>query len=346
MPATARFLDPACEALTGRALGRPPASFKAAVSGKASAYRAETSAETVGDGSIRIRNAQPVTGIVDPGRACPVAVMVDSASIGTAAMKSEKIKEESIEEQRMCQPVQSPTPTAPAEQPREPSQIRGDIHRLTESEASGIAVRIPELRIITFRRRSPNVLRTVGWNIHNLRIGGLDLNRVLAVLILGGHGLLGSIDQPSLILGAGAHLLNGVHDVSLLGQKCVPQRGGPLDIAGEQRHGIRKGHQRLYTGIPILLLGRVQQLCALQVPISLQELLRFHDFKRISGRSQDLTEQLVRIQGHRGDQVVELIGCQQLRWFRRNRTRNLSHGGDQARRQQNAANSNSHGRLP
>ena len=53
---------------------------------------------------------------------------------------------------------------------------------------------------------------------------------------------------------------------------------------------VWEDHQRLNTGIPILLAGSVYQLGALEVAILLQPLRRFHNLERVGGGHQYLAQ--------------------------------------------------------
>jgi hypothetical protein len=66
-----------------------------------------------------------------------------------------------------------------------------------------------------------------------LRIGRLDLDGTLVVLVVHRHHLLRSAVQPAVCPGPRAHILHRVHHIGLLGQERIPQIGGPLDIVGQ-----------------------------------------------------------------------------------------------------------------
>jgi hypothetical protein len=101
--------------------------------------------------------------------------------------------------------------------------------------------------------------------------------------------------------------LNRVHYVGLLGEKGVPQLRRPLDVAGHalQRFRIR-GH-RLNARLPWLFSDGIHQRLVLQIFVSFQPLLKLNDFEWISGRSERLGEERIRIQGNRRNQRIQLI---------------------------------------
>ena len=88
----------------------------------------------------------------------------------------------------------------------------------------------------------------------------------------------------------GSQPLHGLHDVSLLSEKCVPQVGSPADVRVQPGDYIREDHQRLDTGIPVLLARSLHQLRTAEVGILLQPLPGFDDLERISRGDQDLAE--------------------------------------------------------
>ncbi len=72
--------------------------------------------------------------IMDPGRLGTVAAEAPAAT----AMKSQQIEEQSVQEQRMGQPVEAPSPTARTKQAGKPGDVRRDIDDVPEPK-SGIA---------------------------------------------------------------------------------------------------------------------------------------------------------------------------------------------------------------
>jgi hypothetical protein len=85
----------------------------------------------------------------------------------------------------------------------------------------------------------------------------------------------------------------------LLRQECVPQIRRPLDIAGHTLHHVWKLDQCLYAWVPLLLCHCVRQRLALQILVPIHPLLKLDNFKWISGSSERLSEERVRIQRNR-----------------------------------------------
>jgi len=119
-------------------------------------------------------------------------------------------------------------------------------------------------------------------------------------LLLGGFQVAG-------ILRFLAHALNSIHHVALLGQKCIAEIRGPLDIIGEALHYIRKGCQALYTWIPRLFRDRIHECLILQAFVLCQPLLELNDFQWVGGRSKNLREHRVGVERDRSYQRIKLI---------------------------------------
>jgi hypothetical protein len=97
----------------------------------------------------------------------------------------------------------------------------------------------------------------------------------------------------------------------LLCQKRIPQVGCPLDIARHPLHHVRKLYQTLNAWVPRLLCHGVRQRFALQILIVIHPLLKLNYFERISGSSESLRQERIRIQRDRRNERVQL-----LRWKR------------------------------
>ena len=178
-----------------------------------------------------------------------------------------------------------------------------------------------ERRIIAPRRRSPDVSRIVFRHVDHLRIGRRDVNGRLPALRLGRNRLLRSGREPAVGLRPRAHPLHRGHHVGLLRQERIAQCRGPLDVLVQLRQHVRKGHQGLDAGVPILLPGRIHQLLARQIAIPLQPLPRLHNLQRVGARHQNLAQQRIGIERDGRHQVVQLFRRQQLRRRQRSRGR-------------------------
>jgi hypothetical protein len=80
-----------------------------------------------------------------------------------------------------------------------------------------------------------------------------------------------------------------------LGQKGVPQFRRPLDVAGHSLQGFRIRGHRLNARLPRLFGDGIHQRLVLQILISFHPLLKLNDFKWISGGSERLGEERIRI---------------------------------------------------
>jgi hypothetical protein len=88
-------------------------------------------------------------------------------------------------------------------------------------------------------RRSVYNRRVVGRNVNNLRICLLNDNHFLALNDLRLNFLLLVRCKCPGILRLVAHTLNRVHYIFLLGQKCIAEIGGPLNIVGQAFDYVR-----------------------------------------------------------------------------------------------------------
>jgi hypothetical protein len=96
--------------------------------------------------------------------------------------------------------------------------------------------------------------------------------------------------QTPVIARPGAHPLYRVHHIGLLLQERISQVCGPPDVAREHRHGVGKRDQSLNARVPIHLLGRIDQLLAMQIPILLQPLPKLDNFQRIRAGREHLSQ--------------------------------------------------------
>jgi len=241
--------------------------------------------------------------IMRPRRAAPKAAAKSAItkSAAEAAMEAVTIEEPGVHKQPVTEPSAAPTPATPTEPAREKA---ADEKSRSKAKSKSKSRRIPQIRVRAPCRGAVDIFGLVDWNVDYLRIGRLDLDRILAALGIHSHYLLRRRLQPAVGLSSGTHCLHRIHHVGLLGQKRVSEIGSPSDIVTEQIQRIRECHQRLDARIPVLLLGCVQQLRALKVAIALEPLLRFGYLQRIGTGRQYLTEQWIGIKRHRRHQVI------------------------------------------
>jgi hypothetical protein len=102
----------------------------------------------------------------------------------------------------------------------------------------------------------------------------------------------------------------------LLRQECVPQIRRPLDITGHPLHYIWKLYQSLNAWVPRLLCHGVRECFALQILVSIHPLLKLDDLQWISGSSQRLCQERIRIKSDRRDQRIQFTARQLRRLLR------------------------------
>src|SRR2546421_10876040 len=86
----------------------------------------------------------------------------------------------------------------------------------------------------------------------------------------------------------------------------VPERRRPRQVlvhVGEDRRELR---ERFDTRVPWLLVDLLGELLSLELAMLLHPALRLHDLLGIGGGREDLGDQLVGIQGDRGDELLQL----------------------------------------
>ena len=221
---------------------------------------------------------------------CRMSACKTSAAIESAA-ESVVVEKACVHEQSAAKPTAAPsppeTPAAPAESPTgiETTEINSGAEAETKTDPG-----IEQRRIVAPCRRTPHIGRIVYGNVNDLRIGGLNHDRALSILILCGHVLLRRGPEPPVLLRAHAHALHRRHHIVLLREKGIAEIGGPLHVLSQRRQHIGKRDQRLHARVPVLLPGRVHQLLSVQVAVLLEPLLGLHDFKRIGGGRQHLAQ--------------------------------------------------------
>ena len=95
-------------------------------------------------------------------------------------------------------------------------------------------------------------------------------------------------------------------------EEGVAELGRPLDVVGQALDRVGQARHPLDAGVPRLLGHGVRQGLALQVLVLHQPLLKLDDLERVGGGHEDLSEELVGIEGDRRHQGIELIGRQRF----------------------------------
>ncbi len=212
-------------------------------------------------------------------RAIPIAgaltmlliVYPDTRPTKTAAiiMESEIVEKRVVHEQSLRQPTDGPSPVLRTQQSCESRQKPGQVCNRSEQVTEPTSFSVSQRRIVSFGRSTPYRVRIVVRYIHPLRIRRLNFNRPLLPLRFQVDRELRRAHQLPTSPRLRPQILDRIHHVRLLGEKRIPHVRGPSNIAIEPRDHIRKSHQRLHTGIPILLLGRRHQLPVTQIPVLL-----------------------------------------------------------------------------
>jgi len=221
-------------------------------------------------------------------------------------MESEIAEKRIVHKQSLGQPAQRPSPTPRAKQSSESRQQPGQVRHRPEERSKTASRSVRQRRIVSLRRSAPHRVRIIVRHVHPLWIGRLNFNRALLPLRLCVDRVLRCAPEPPILPRLSPQILDRIHYVRLLPQKRIPQVGGPPDIAIQQRHHIRKRHQRLHARVPILLPRRLHQFPVTQVSILLQPLLRLNDLQWVSARHQYLAKQRIRIKRNRRHQILQL----------------------------------------
>ena len=121
-------------------------------------------------------------GVVGPG-----AVSTQAAVM--AGIEIVPVNEAVVDDHAVVAPAGMPSPAAPATPP--PAEI--EPHRDPNSKSKVTALserRIKPIRIGIIEGRAPDIGRIVIWQVHNLRIGWLDVDDGLSGVVRGRHSLL------------------------------------------------------------------------------------------------------------------------------------------------------------
>jgi hypothetical protein len=148
-----------------------------------------------------------------------------------------------------------PIATAPVATPSAP---RSGTQRDSRAPRQSCPGDIPRIGIgivrVLNRSRPVHHSRVVRGHINNVGVRLLDRDNLLATgNCLGLHYRLGAGFQTPCALSLRTHALDCIHHVRLLRQECVPQVGGPLDIARHPLNHVRELYQSLNAWIPRLL---------------------------------------------------------------------------------------------
>ena len=132
--------------------------------------------------------------------------------------------------------------------------------------------------------------------------------------VVPGHdGLLRRILKVACRLRPLAKRLHRLHHLRLVGEKCVAELLRPFELVVHHRQHLREAGERHDARIPGLVLQRVFERVALQVPVLLGESRCLDHFERIGRGHQHLAQQLVGVERDRRQQRVELVLRQRRR---------------------------------
>ena len=171
---------------------------------------------------------------------------------------------------------------------------------------SGVPARI-RVRVIRIGGRTVDHCRIIRRNVGVLRINWLNDDHLFgrsAALRWNGPGfdyLLRVGFQSTLSLRFHSHPLHRIHHIGLLGDECVPQVCGPLNVESHSLKSFRNYCERLDARIPGLLCHRIGKCFVLQIGVVGHPLLKLDDFQGIGGRREDVGQQRIRIKSDRRD---------------------------------------------
>ena len=156
-------------------------------------------------------------------------------------------------------------------------------------------------------------LRVVLRDVDDLRVGRLDDDHLLAARrglrldFLLRRGLQG----PGIARLRSQPLDAREHRRPVRGERLT-EPGRPIQLARHLVHDLRKQGQRHEARLEVVLQGGVLQLGAFQRRVALQELVERRHAGRIRRAQQHLREELVRIEGDRSEQAIEVVRGQDL----------------------------------
>ena len=143
--------------------------------------------------------------------------------------------------------------------------------------------------------------RVVVRDVHHIRVAVAHDDRAL----LPDHPHMFGFLEVARLVGTLAQGLDRLHDLLLLGEEGIPQAARPLKVLVHPGQYLRERQHRLDAGIPGLFFGGTHGVLALQLGTRAGKARRLHHLERISGGHQELRQQLVGIQGHGGQHLVE-----------------------------------------
>ena len=141
-------------------------------------------------------------------------------------------------------------------------------------------------------------------HIDYLRAGRLDHVDRRASGLLDFHLLLLVGAQGTRGVGLRAQALNRGGYYSLIRRKGLPDGGVIVDVLRHHLQYLRKIYQCDKRGIEALFRGGIGEGSAREIEVLLQPVIRVEDLLRIRRGGGDLGEQGIRIERHRGQQLV------------------------------------------
>jgi len=157
------------------------------------------------------------------------------------------------------------------------------------------------------KRRPPEPPRIVIGNVNHSRINRNDADHAGIYH----HALLRSVNQGLRLLCLQAHGLHSVHHVSGLVVIGVAELRRPGGVFREIVEGGRKGRETFDSRVPIHGVRPGGALIGRQIHVLVEPGIGRGDLVRIRSRRQYLSDQRVRIEGNRGDELIQLH-CVQL----------------------------------
>src|SRR4029077_14088219 len=103
------------------------------------------------------------------------------------------------------------------------------------------------------------------------------------------------------------HHLDGIRHILLLVGVCVPKRRSPGKVLVHIFKNRRKLREGFHAGVPRSFVDFLCQLFTFEVGATLYPAVRLDNFSWISGSSEDLCNERVRVQGDRRDELLQLL---------------------------------------
>src|SRR6266850_2475532 len=200
----------------------------------------------------------------------------------------------------VAMPVASPVmpaPAVPSEKSDSEADSKSNPYSAQKDPRHGIPTRVCNDRVAV---HEPRIVR---GHIDHVRIGWFDDNGVALRRYL----LLLTAVQVAGLASLLTHQLDSIRHILLLVGVCVPERRSPGKVLVHIFKNRRKLREGFHTGVPRLFVDFFCQLFTFEVGVTLDPAVRLDNFSRISGSSENLCNERVRVQGDGGDELLQLL---------------------------------------